>query len=246
MHPPLIIGNWKMYGTAQKARDLAADLAGYRGEGLQSQMVVCPPFVYLPIVRHRLLGTKIALGAQDCHFLDQGPHTGDVGPGMLADIGCRYVILGHCERRLQHGETSALTLQKAEAAHKAGLCAVICIGETLSEREAGRTLEVLKIQWRASVPPGANALNTVIAYEPVWAIGTGLAPKPEDLVPIYRNLHMFALGPKGNKNLRILYGGSVKSENINDFRAIDGINGVLVGGASLDAQDFFKIAMSYN
>ncbi|MBL0942675.1 MAG: triosephosphate isomerase, partial [Alphaproteobacteria bacterium] len=167
---------------------------------------------------------------------------------MLADIGCQYVIVGHSERRRQHAETNETIRQKAEVAHKAGLKVIICIGETQKERQAGDTLKILENQWRGSMPQEATMDNIIIAYEPIWAIGTGLTAKLPDLEVVYCTLRKWAIERFGQEgqHMRLLYGGSIKSTNINDFKALTDIGGVLVGGASLNAEDFFKIALSYN
>jgi len=249
MYPPLIIGNWKMNGNIEFARDLTADIVDRaQATPLKGQIILCPSFVHLSLVMHRLLGTKIALGAQDCHFTDQGAYTGNTSADMLADIGCQYVIVGHSEQRGPHGDTNEAVCHKAEAAHKACLKTIICVGETPQEHEAGNTLKVLADQWSASIPPAATVDDTIIAYEPIWAIGTGLTAHPTDLEPVYTALRKLALERfgQGGQHMRLLYGGSVKSSNINDFKALKDIGGVLVGGASLDAEDFFKIALSYN
>jgi triosephosphate isomerase (TIM) len=249
MYPPLIIGNWKMNGNIEVARDLAAEIVDRaQATPLKTQIVLCPSFVHLALVRHRLLGTNIALGAQDCYFAHQGAYTGDTSAAMLADIGCQYVIIGHSERRGPHGDTNEIVCQKAEAAYKASLKAIICMGETQKEHEAGDTLKILENQWRGSIPHEAAMDNTIIAYEPIWAIGTGLTAKLSDLELVYSALRKWALEKFGQEgqHMRLLYGGSVKSTNINDFKALKDIGGVLVGGASLDAEDFFKIVLSYN
>lgn len=249
MYPPLIIGNWKMNGNIEAARDLAAEIVD-RAQitPLKAQIVLCPSFIHLALVRQRLLGTNIALGAQDCHFTDQGASTGDTSALMLADIGCQYVIVGHSERRGQHGDSNQIVHQKAQAAYKVGLKVIICLGETQKEREAGNTLKVLENQWRGSIPQEASIENTIIAYEPIWAIGTGLTAKLPDLEPVYSTLRKWALEKFGQEgqHMSLLYGGSVKSTNIDHLKALKDIRGVLVGGASLDAEDFFKIALSYN
>jgi triosephosphate isomerase len=249
MYPPLIVGNWKMNGTVQSVRDLAADIvARTQATSLKSQIVLCPSFAHLSLVNHRLLGTKIGLGAQDCHFLQSGAYTGDTSAAMLADIGCQYVILGHSERRLYYNESNDVIREKALAAHKAGLKTIICIGETQKEREAGETLNIIKSQWYGSLPEDVNVDNTIIAYEPIWAIGTGLIPRVEDLKSVYATLRNLALEKflQDGQQMRFLYGGSVRSKNIDNLKVIKDIGGVLVGGASLDGEVFFKIALSYN
>ena len=244
----LIAGNWKMNGLVREGTELAAAVAaGVKSESLNDKcdFLVCPPFTLLSIVGEALKGSGVALGAQDAHFAEKGAHTGDVSPVMLKDIGCSYVILGHSERRADHGETSALVAKKAAAAYKSGLKAVICIGETLAEREAGKTLDVCVAQIEESVPAEADADNTVVAYEPVWAIGTGKTPTPADVEEVHaavRKALAKKLGQDAAGKIRILYGGSVKPGNAKDFLSLADVDGALIGGASLKAEDFLNIA----
>ena len=240
----LIVGNWKMNGLMSEARDLAAALVKCAATGqLMGEMVLCPPFPYLNVVQHRLVGSPIVLGAQDCHSSAKGAFTGDISATMLADVGCKYVIVGHSERRQTQGESSELVKAKAEAAHAAGLIPIICIGETKEERDTGSTMTVLSDQLRSSLPGNATAENTVIAYEPVWAIGTGDAAKPADLQVTYTALRKLVTElVSDGKQLRLLYGGSVKSSNASQLMAINDVNGFLVGGASLVADDFWAIS----
>ena len=186
----------------------------------------------------------LALGAQDCHPKASGAHTGDISAEMLADAGASFVIVGHSERRADHGETDALVRQKAEAAWRAGLTAIVCIGETGQHRDAGQTLHICGGQLSGSLPDGATAANLVVAYEPVWAIGTGLTPTPEDIKQVHqfiRNNLISRFKDEGAK-IRILYGGSVKPSNAAELMAVPNVNGALVGGASLKAADFLAIA----
>ena len=188
-----------------------------------------------------------ALGAQDAHFAVKGAHTGDISPAMLTDIGCTYVILGHSERRADHFETSELVAQKAAAAYENGLKTIICIGETEKQRDEGKTIEVCAEQIMGSVPENADAANTVIAYEPVWAIGTGKTPTPEDVEEVHaavRKVLAKKLGKGVANKMRILYGGSVKPSNAKEFLSLPDVDGALIGGASLKAQDFLAIAKS--
>ena len=243
----LIAGNWKMNGLMADGVALAkgiADEVKKLGK-TQCEFLVCPPFTLLSNVKKALRGTKIALGGQDCHFADKGAHTGDVSPAMLKDVGCQYVILGHSERRTNHFETNELVNVKAQAAYSNGLKAVICVGETLMEREAGKALEVCKKQILDSVPESATWQNTVIAYEPVWAIGTGKIPTTADVAEVHaaiRKTLAKKLG-KGNANrMRILYGGSVKPSNAKELLSLEDVDGALIGGASLKVEDFLGIA----
>lgn len=236
-----------MFGTAAFAADLAGELADRLNDAGDCgfDMLICPPAVLLPATRVAIGAADILLGAQDCHMEEQGAHTGDISAQMLADLGCGYVIVGHSERRADHGEDDAMVKAKAVAAHKAGMTAIICIGETLDEREAGRAAAVVSHQLIGSVPDGATAENTVIAYEPVWAIGTGRTPTTDDIAEVHtaiRNvLADLAQNPGG---VRILYGGSVKPDNAKEILAVANVNGALVGGASLKADDFWTIAQA--
>jgi triosephosphate isomerase len=193
-----------------------------------------------------LKGSRITLGGQDCHPGTFGAHTGDLASEMLKDAGCRYVIVGHSERRADHGESNGDVRAKAQAAHRAGLSAIICIGETAAERRAGKTLRVVSSQLRHSLPQDGTSKNTVIAYEPVWAIGSGMTPTVADVAAVHgairRNL-IRRLGDDGH-GVRILYGGSVKPENAQELMAVENVDGALVGGASLKASDFWPIIAS--
>jgi triosephosphate isomerase len=246
---PLIAGNWKMNVMRDDGQALAAELAGrLKGKPTPAfDVLVCPPFTLIAGVGAAIAGSGLLLGGQDCHARPKGAHTGDVSAGMLADLGCAYVIVGHSERRADHCETNAEVKAKAEAALAAGLAAVVCIGETEAERKAGKTLHVNGTQLAESLPAGATAANTVIAYEPVWAIGTGLTPTLEEVQEVHALIRaeLFGrLGPNEAENLRILYGGSMKPGNASDLLALPDVDGGLVGGASLDADDFWAIAQS--
>ncbi len=242
---PLVAGNWKMNGL--KADGLAltdAVLAGVRGGAWRCELLVCPPATLLSLVGDRLKGSPVRLGAQDCHHKPSGAHTGDLAAPMLADIGCRFVIVGHSERRADHGETDAEVKAKAEAAMAATLIPVVCIGETLAVRDRGDALKVVAAQLAGSLPAGASADGLVVAYEPVWAIGTGRTPTAADIGAMHQALRAELkrhLGAESDR-MRILYGGSVKSSNAAEILAIDGVDGALVGGASLKAEDFLTIA----
>ncbi len=240
---PLIAGNWKMNGLRADAAGLAAALAAAVPADGGGEMLVCPPFPWLAEVGAALDGSAVALGAQDCHVAPKGAHTGDVSAAMIADAGCAYVIVGHSERRADHGEASTLVEAKAGAVHQAGLVAIVCVGETEAERDAGQALEVVGRQLAASMPAGATAANTVVAYEPVWAIGTGRTPQSADIVEMHGHMRArlaAAFGGQGQA-MRLLYGGSVKPDNAAEILALADVNGALVGGASLKADDFVAI-----
>lgn len=240
----LIAGNWKMNGLAASARALAREVAAGSAQ-VGCELLVCPPSVLLPIAAEALSGSRVSLGGQDCHPAQSGAHTGDLSAEMLADAGCGYVIVGHSERRADHGETDAEVRAKAEAAHGAGLIAIVCVGETEVERDAGQAENVVAGQVGGSLPGDANAANTVIAYEPVWAIGTGRTPTSADAQAIHAHIRGAVSASHGAEvaaNIRLLYGGSVKPDNARDLMALADIDGALVGGASLVAADFLAIA----
>lgn len=243
----LIAGNWKMNGLLADGAALAKEVATEVKKSGKSEceFLVCPPFTLLTTVKKALRGSKVALGAQDCHTAEKGAHTGDISPVMLKDCGCSYVIVGHSERRANHHESNELICQKAEAAYKAGLKAVICIGETEAERDAGKTIDVCTKQIMGSVPDSATAVNTVIAYEPVWAIGTGKTPTAADVEEVHaaiRKVVAKKLGKATANKMRLLYGGSVKPSNAAELLALPDVDGGLIGGASLKASDFMGIA----
>ena len=245
----LIAGNWKMNGLLSDGVDLAKGIASeVKSMGKPTcEFLVCPPFTLLTSVKKALRGAKVALGAQDCHFNEKGAHTGDVSPVMLKEIGCSYVILGHSERRADHGETDALVSKKASAVYAQGLKAIICIGETEAQRDAGKTIEVCTSQIAGSVPDEATANNTVIAYEPVWAIGTGKTPTPQDVEEVHaavRKALAKKLGKSTANKMRILYGGSVKPSNAAELLSLPDVDGALIGGASLKVEDFIGIAQN--
>jgi triosephosphate isomerase (TIM) len=246
---PLIAGNWKMHGRRADGLDLAIEVARRTrrapADDLRCEIVLCPPATLLMAVAEAVADSPVRVGAQDCHWRESGAHTGDVSAAMLADAGCRYVILGHSERRTDHGETDEVVRQKAEAAHAAGLVAIVCIGETEAQRAKGETLPVVERQFRNSLPASAAAENAVVAYEPVWAIGTGKVPTLPEIGAVHDQLRRLAQDRVGNGvALRLLYGGSVKPANAAEILAIRNVNGALVGGASLKADDFWAIARS--
>ncbi|MFQ5970693.1 MAG: triose-phosphate isomerase [Alphaproteobacteria bacterium] len=252
---PLIAGNWKMNGLAADGLELARAMRE-RVEATGApdlELLLCPPATLVRAVSEALAGSGIAVGGQDCHAATGGAHTGDVSASMLADAGASYVILGHSERRQDHGETDALVRAKVIAAHGADLAALVCIGETEAERDGGQTLAVLSTQLEGSlplVPPGGSApfssVNTVIAYEPVWAIGTGRTPTLEQVEEAHSHIRAYlsVLIRDDARRMRVLYGGSVKPDNAEALLGVADVDGALVGGASLKAQDFWAIAMS--
>jgi triosephosphate isomerase len=245
---PLVAGNWKMNGFRSSLGEIAAMAKDYDADlRTRVELLVCPPAPLLYLAAAASLGTRIATGGQDCHAKAAGAHTGDVSAEMLADAGATYVILGHSERRADHGESDATVRAKAEAAWRAGLTAIVCVGETEAQRRAGQTLDVVGGQLDGSVPAGATAANLVIAYEPVWAIGSGLTPTPADVAEVHafiRDRLVKLMGGEGAK-ARILYGGSVKPSNAAELMGVANVDGALVGGASLKAADFMGIAAAY-
>ncbi len=245
---PLIAGNWKMNGTKDTIKVLQEIAHGFTG-GLdaETEALICPPATLLAKASEILAATPVRTGSQDCHAEANGAHTGDVSAEMLKDAGATHVIVGHSERRTDHGETDAVVQAKAEAAWRAGIIAIICIGETKAEREAGATLKILSRQIDGSVPSSATAANTVIAYEPVWAIGTGLTPTIADVTEAHAHIRAelkHKIGAQCEK-MRILYGGSVKPSNAAELLGVKNVDGALVGGASLKSADFLGIAESY-
>ncbi len=239
----LVAGNWKMNGLRSALPEVQAIVAGVRGLG-RVDLVICPPATLASSVAEALLGSPIALGGQDCHASASGAFTGDVSAEMWADLSARFVILGHSERRQYHAETDAIVAAKAAAACRAGLSPIICVGESLAERDAGETLTVIGRQLAASVPEEAGRPDTVIAYEPVWAIGTGRTPTLAQVEEVHKSIgralatRFGAAGP----HIRVLYGGSVKPDNAAQLMTVSGVDGALVGGASLKAADFLAIA----
>lgn len=237
----LAAGNWKMNGSMASLSEVSALLAAHPAPGCD--MLLCPPATLISAMAARAGGTALAVGGQDCHARPSGAHTGDISAAMLADAGASHVILGHSERRGDHGETDADVHAKTEAAWAAGLVAVVCVGETEAERDAGQTLKVVARQLAASLPDGATAENTVIAYEPVWAIGTGRTPTLSEIAEVHRTIRGRLTARFGDAaaGMRLLYGGSVKPSNAAQIFALDDVNGALVGGASLKASDFGAI-----
>jgi len=239
----LIAGNWKMNGLTATAKTLAETLAGKAraAGGKLPEIALCPPAPLLGVVKAAVAGSPVVFGAQDCHAKEKGAHTGDLSATLLKDVGCTYVIVGHSERRADHGETDAQVKAKAAAALAAGVTPIICVGETEAQREKGETEAVVARQVQGSVPDGATGQSVVIAYEPVWAIGTGKTATNDDIAIVHALIQdVFAKSWKAD-GLRILYGGSVKGSNAAGILATKGVGGALVGGASLDADDFWKI-----
>ncbi|MBT5047172.1 MAG: triose-phosphate isomerase [Rhodospirillaceae bacterium] len=244
---PLIAGNWKMNTLSEGAVELSGALVGLcREEGDPgADLLICPPGVLLHSVASAVAGSPVALGAQDCHPDDFGAHTGDINAAMIADAGCSHVIVGHSERRSDHGENDELVRSKAAAAHGQEMIAIICVGETLEQRDAGETLAVVSRQIAGSVPDGATATNTVIAYEPVWAIGTGRTPTIEQVGEVHDHMRAIITGKIDDAgSVRLLYGGSMNPGNAQALLAVENVNGGLIGGASLKADDFWAICRS--
>lgn len=245
----LIAGNWKMNGLKADGLALAKGVAEKlkTAPGLKAEMLVCPPFLLVSAVAEAVAGSGLAVGGQDCHAKVSGAHTGDTSPVMLKDAGASYVILGHSERRTDHAESDAQVKAKSEAALAAGLKAIVCIGETLAQRDAGQTLDVNKSQLRGSWPKGGTAENTVIAYEPVWAIGTGRVATPEQAQEVHAAIRAELsemIGAEEAGKVRILYGGSMKPDNAAQLLALPDVDGGLIGGAALKVDDFWAIAQA--
>jgi len=245
---PLLAGNWKMHGLAASIGELEKMIAGARPLA-NVDVLVCPPATLIARFAKAASGTRVGIGGQDCHALAEGAHTGDISAEMLRDAGAQAVIVGHSERRRDYGETDAAVRAKALAARRAGLLAIVCVGETRAERNAGRTHDVVGRQLDGSLPDAAQnlAANVVVAYEPVWAIGSGLTPGSGDVGATHaliRQRLCSRFGAAGN-DVRILYGGSVKPANAAALLKVENVDGALVGGASLDASDFLAIAGIY-
>jgi triosephosphate isomerase len=241
---PLVAGNWKMNGRRGSAAELAKMIQGARERASAMDLMVCPPATLIAQFAAEAQNSALLIGAQDCHPEAAGAFTGDISAEMLKDAGASAVIVGHSERRTYHQETDAQVRAKALAAWRAGLLAIVCVGETRTEREAGNALTVVRTQLDGSVPDRAAAETLVVAYEPVWAIGSGLTPTPGDIAEIHgliREWLFSRMGEKG-KGIRILYGGSVKPSNAKELMGVDDVDGALVGGASLQAGEFLAIA----
>ena len=240
---PLIAGNWKMNGLKASVAELDTLKSGFGSVDPNVEILICPPATMVAGAAQAMAGCAIQIGGQDCHGAVSGAHTGDISAEMLKDAGATYVIVGHSERRTDHGETSETVAAKAAAGQAAGLGVIVCVGETLEERDDGRTVDIVTGQLKGSIPESADPASLVIAYEPVWAIGTGRTPSEEDVALVHAQIRAaleVRFGEAGNM-IRILYGGSVKPENAASLLAIDHVNGALVGGASLKASDFGQI-----
>lgn len=244
---PLVAGNWKMNGLVASEAELAKIIAGVGPLAAKAGLMVCPPATLVAQFAAASRGSSLSIGGQDCHADASGAHTGDIAAEMLKDAGASAVIVGHSERRTDHHETDAQVQAKALAALRAGLTAIVCVGEQRAQREAGETLTVVGGQLDGSLPSAATAANLVIAYEPVWAIGTGLTPTAADVAEVHafirRKLNERYGAP--GAAMRILYGGSVKPSNAKELLGLPNVNGALVGGASLKAADFLGIAKVY-
>jgi triosephosphate isomerase len=246
---PLLAGNWKMNGLKASIGELEKIIAGARKlaqSSVKVDVMVCPPATLIADFAAAARGTPVAIGAQDCHALAACAYTGDISAEMLRDAGAQAVIVGHSERRQHHGETDAAVCAKALAAQRAGLAAIVCIGETAAERDGGRTRDIVRAQLDGSLPQ--SVANVAVAYEPVWAIGTGVTPSPSDVGEIHGFIrrHLSSRYGGAGQGIRILYGGSVKAANAKALLTVENVNGSLVGGASLDASEFVAIAGVYS
>jgi triosephosphate isomerase (TIM) len=241
---PLIAGNWKMNGLKASAAEFKAMMDGAPSYADRADLLICPPATLLLAFARMAEGSNIALGAQDCHVAAAGAHTGDISAAMIADAGGTAVIVGHSERRADHQETDRLVRAKAAAATAAGLTAIVCIGESEADRDSGLTIDVVAAQLAGSVPEDAVPAKLVIAYEPIWAIGTGRTPQAADVADVHGAIRnaLIARFSDAGETIRILYGGSVKPSNAAELMAVPNVNGALVGGASLAAVDFLGIA----
>ena len=238
----LAAGNWKMNGLAAAGAELDALIAATAGAA--AEVLICPPATLIAAFAAKARGSAVAIGGQDCHAAPGGAHTGDLAAEMLADAGASHVIVGHSERRADHGERDAEVRAKAGAAWRAGLTAIVCVGETGAERDAGQALEIVGGQLAGSIPDGATAGNLVVAYEPVWAIGTGRTPSPDEIAEVHDFMRARLVARFGlaiGAAVRLLYGGSVKPGNAGELFALSNVDGGLVGGASLKAADFAAI-----
>ena len=243
MRKPLVAGNWKMNGSSESIKTLLDGIKAGMGEVSNADVAVCAPAIYLPQVQGELNGSDVGWGSQDVSVHESGAYTGEIATSMLNDFGCKYAIVGHSERRADHGESDAEVRAKAEAAWRAGLTAIVCVGESEEERRGGIAEEVVGRQLAGSLPEGATGANLVVAYEPIWAIGTGLTPTVEDVAVMHafmRSELVRRFGDEG-RAMRLLYGGSVKPSNAGELLGVPDVDGALVGGASLKAVDFLGI-----
>ncbi len=246
---PLVAGNWKMNGLKSSQAEFYKMMAGISDQLADAvDAMICAPATLISPLSDKAAGGAVALGGQDCHAAVSGAHTGDISAEMLKDAGASAVIVGHSERRTDHGESDADVNAKAQAAWRADLVAIVCVGETEAERKAGQAIAVVERQLNGSVPDGATAENTVVAYEPVWAIGTGLTPTAVDVAEMHKAMRDNLEGRFQGEGarMRLLYGGSVKPANAEELMAVDNVNGALVGGASLKADDFLGILAAYS
>jgi triosephosphate isomerase len=245
---PFVAGNWKMNGLAASLGEIESmGRAADAGEAGEAELALCPPATLIALAARTLKESTLALGAQDCHPEASGAFTGEISAPMLKDAGAAYVIVGHSERRTMFCDTDALVRAKAEAALKAELTAIVCVGETKAEREGGRAIAVVTRQLMGSLPPGGAPETLVLAYEPVWAIGTGRTPTPTDVAEMHQAIRTLLCEIYGGAGawMRILYGGSVKPANARELLGLDNVDGALVGGASLKAAEFLAIAAAY-
>jgi triosephosphate isomerase len=246
---PMVAGNWKMNGSSASLDELALMSTGFTPALRQKlDLMICPPATLVLAASQRAVGSGIAIGGQDCHANDAGAHTGDLSAGMLFDAGATAVIVGHSERRADHGESDATVRAKAEAARRNSLIAIVCVGETRADREAGKTLAVVRRQLKGSIPDHMTSRDLVVAYEPVWAIGTGLTPTAGDVAEVHAMIRQDLrriVGKEEAEKVRILYGGSVKPSNAKELMSVPNVNGALVGGASLKALDLLGIVAAY-
>jgi len=244
---PLVAGNWKMNGLAAALAEAEAMVKGLAAAPDKADVLICPPATLVARLAGAVSGSRIGVGGQDCHAKASGAHTGDISAEMLRDAGATAVIVGHSERRADHGEDDATVRAKCLAAHRAGLTAIVCIGESAAQRKAGEALAIVGGQLAGSLPDACRATDTIVAYEPVWAIGTGLTPTTGDVAEVHAEIRAALSARFGadGQRMRILYGGSVKASNARELMAVANVNGALVGGASLKADDFLGIIAAY-
>jgi triosephosphate isomerase len=246
---PVVAGNWKMNGqrAALAEAKAVADTLAARAGPIPADVLICPPATLVMVMAEILKDTPLTIGAQDCHASASGAHTGDISAEILADAGATFIIVGHSERRADHAETDAVVRAKQQAVHRAGLIAIVCVGETKGQRLAGLTLDVVIRQLERSLAAGTSPSNTIVAYEPVWAIGTGLTPTTADVAEVHGAIrsHLVARFGDDGQAIRILYGGSVKPQNAKELMSVANVDGALVGGASLKAADFLGIIAAY-
>jgi triosephosphate isomerase len=246
---PLVADNWKMHGLKSALAEISAICAMVNeGAASRSDLVICPPATLIAAAAECSARTRVAIGGQSCHERSFGAHTGDISAEMLKDCGASFVIVGHSERRADHGETDATTRAKTVAAIRADLIPIVCIGETKTERDDGRALPILGLQIEHSIPPQADSAEIVVAYEPIWAIGAGITPTLRDVAEAHAFIraNLEKLLPRRGSTVRILYGGSVTPSNAAELTTVENVNGVLVGGASLTCSDFMAIAAVYD